>query len=77
MRSPSRVTESPRPSSACKRESIGHSGPRPTTRTWTPGMRARRIPAARIRSWIRLRGYMRATQSTTGTPRDRRGARQN
>ena len=77
VRSPSSATESPRPSSAWRRESASHSGPRPTMRTWTPGTRARRMPAARRRSGIRLRGYMRATLSTTGAPRGRRGTRQN
>ena len=46
-------------------------------RTWIPATRARRTAAACRRSDRRLRGYMRATLSTTGPLRGRRGARQN
>ena len=64
--SPRRITDSPRPSSSCRRTRRGYSGPCPTMRICTSGIPVRSTAAACRRSWRRLRGYMRATESTTG-----------
>ena len=48
------------------------SGPSPTMRTCTSGIRSRSTAAARSKSSSRLRGYMRATASTVGRAGGRR-----
>ena len=58
--------------SACMARKRADSGPAPTMRTRTSGIRSRSTAAARSRSSSRLRGYMRATASTVGGPRRRR-----
>ena len=70
-RSPSSATVSVRPSLARCACSASHSGPFPTMRTFRSGIPSRRSAAASRRSPIRLRAYIRATESTVGPVRGR------
>src|SRR5204862_3752 len=71
----SRKRGAPRPSRRWSARRRTDSGPSPTMRTWTRGIRARRSTAAWSRSASRLRGYIRATESTVGRVAGRRSAR--
>ena len=72
--SPKNVTTPARPRLAVSVCSRTDSGPPPTMRTRRSGIRERSRAAARTRSSSRLRGYIRATESTVGGPAARGGA---
>src|SRR5438309_2155094 len=70
LTSPSRRADSPKPRSRWTARSRADSGPSPTMRTWAFGIRCRSRATACRRSSRRLRGYMRATESTVGRAAD-------
>src|SRR5882724_10168459 len=74
LSSPKNVTTPARPRLVVRVRRRTDSGPSPTMRTRRSGIRERSRAAARTRSSRRLRGYIRATESTVGAPAARGGA---